>query len=205
MVKTDDTPAPIWRKIDSERLNLTTLLLKGHCQGITDAPDLAAVTDPSKVKILSMLDVYSIPVLLSFESLRSLSLAFNDQRTDIDGDSNRLTGLLYQCAFLEVLDLTGATRCMDAQLLTQLGQTLNGLRLHEHEMYSGPQLRPILSLGQVEALGTQCPKLDELGLDIGYQGEWVSRSPFKAYCILTQFIASHMRPLKRSQDHSGPC
>lgn len=136
------------------------------------------MTDMSRLKHLSILNVRPIPVL-SCEGLSSLHVALNDQRLDDRSDLDQLSGFLYQCNSIEELDLTGATVCMDAQLLEHLGKSLKVLRLHEYESKLGPQRRRILSEEQIEALAVQCPNLDILGLDIGYQGQWVCSTQAK--------------------------
>jgi hypothetical protein len=168
----ENEPGPQWQDVPGKCLRLRTLQLKGYSSGIAGVTDLAAMTDMSRLKNVSILNVCSIPVL-SCENIRSLQIAFNDQRLDDHSDLDRLSGFLYRCNYVEELDLTGATACMDAQLLEHLGKSLKVLRLHEHESLLGPQRRRILSEEQIEALGVQCPNLDILGLDIGYQAQWV--------------------------------
>lgn len=168
----DDSHGPQWQDFLGNRLRLSTLQLDGCCSAVKGVFNLATMTDMSTLKNLSILNVCSIPVL-SCDGLRSLQIAFNDQRLDDRSDLEQMTDFLYRCNSLEELDLTGATVCMDAQLLEHLGKSLKALRLHEYESKLGPQCRRILSEAQIEALGIQCPKLDILGLDIGYQGQWV--------------------------------
>ena len=168
----DNEPGPQWQDIPGQCLRLSTLQLDGCCSGVTGVSDLAAMTDMSRLENVSILNVSSIPAL-SCESLRSLRIALNDQRLDDRSDLDQLSDFLYRCNFMEELDLTGATVCMDAQLLEHLGKSLKVLRLHEYESKWGPQHRRVLTEEQIEALGIQCPNLDILGLDIGYQGQWV--------------------------------
>lgn len=165
-------PGPQWQDVQGKRLRLSTLQLHGCCSGVTGVTDLAAMTDMSRLKNLSILNVSSVPVL-SCEGLRSSRIAMNDQRLDDRSDLDQLTEFLHQCNSIVELDLTGATVCVDAPLLEHLGKSLKILRLHEHESTLGPQRRRILSEEQIEALGVQCANLDVLGLDIGYQGQWV--------------------------------
>ena len=169
----DDEPGPQWQDVPGKCLRLSTLQLDGCCSGVTGVKNLAAMTDMSRLKNLSVLNVCSIPIL-SCEGLRSLKVALNDQRLDDCSDLDQMSEFLYRCSSIEELDLTGATVCMDSQLLEHLGKSLKVLRLHEYESKLGLQRRRILSEEQIEALGVQCPNLDTLGLDIGYQGQWVS-------------------------------
>ena len=173
----NNEPGPEWQDVPGKCLclRLSTLQLDGCCSGATGVTNLAALTDMSRLKHLLILNVSSIPVL-SCEGLRSLQIALNDQRLDDRSDLDRFSEFLYRCNSIEELDLTGATVCMNAQLLEHLGKSLKVLRLHEHESKLGPQRRRILSEEQIEALGVQCLKLDILGLDIGYQGQWVCRT-----------------------------
>ena len=168
----DNEPGPQWRDIPGKCLRLSTLQLEACRSGVTGVTNLAAMTDMSRLKNVSILNVSSIPAL-SCEGLRSLQIALNDQRLDDRSDLDQMSEFLYRCNSLEELDLTGATVCMDPQLLEHLGKSLKVLRLHEYESKVGPQRRRILSEEQIEALGVQCPNLDILGLDIGYQGQWV--------------------------------
>lgn len=168
----DNEPGPQWQDVPGKCLRLSTLQLDGCCSGVTGVTDLAAMTDMSRLKNLSILNASTTPVL-SCEGLRSLQIALNDQQLDDRSDLDQMVDFLYRCYSIEELDLTGATVCMEAQLLEHLGKSLKVLRLHEHELKLGPQRRQILSEQQIEALGVQCPNLDILGLDIGYQGQWV--------------------------------
>lgn len=84
-----------------------------------------------------------------------------------------MSEFLYRCNSIEEFDLTGDTTCMDAQPLEHLGKSLNVFRLHEHKSKLGSQRRRILSDERIKALGVQCPNLDILGLDIGYQAQLV--------------------------------
>lgn len=168
----DNEPGPQWQDVPGKRLRLSTLQLDGCCSGVTGVSDLAAMTDMSRLKSVSILNVRFIPVL-NCEGLKSLQIALYDERLDDRGDLDQLSEFLYRCKSIEELDLTGATVCMDPQLLEHLGKSLKVLRLHENESTLGPQRRRILSREQIEALGVQCPNLDILGLDIGYQGQWV--------------------------------
>lgn len=168
----DNAPGPQWQDIPGNCLRLNTLQLEACCSGVTGVTDLAAMTDMSRLKNVSILNVSSIPAL-SCEGLRSLQIGLNDQRIDDSSDVDQLAAFLFRCSSLEELDLTGGTVCMDAQLLEHLGKSLKVLRLHEHESKLGLQRRRILSDEQIEALGVQCSNLDILGLDIGYQGQWV--------------------------------
>lgn len=168
----DDKPGPQWQDVPGQCLRLSTLQLDGYCSKVPGVTDLAAMTDMSRLRNLSILDVSSLPVL-SCEGLRSLRIALNYQRLDDRSDLDQISEFLYRCNSIEELNLTGATECMDAQLLEHLGKSLKALRLHEYESKLGPERRRILSEKQIKALGVQCPNLDVLGLDIGYQGQWV--------------------------------
>lgn len=168
----DNEPGPQWQDVPGKCLRLSTLQLDGCCSGTTGVTDLAAMTDISRLENVSILNVSSIPIL-GCEDLRSLQITLHDQRVDDCSDLDRMTEFLHRCNSIEELDLTGATVCMDAQLLEHLGKSLKVLRLHEHESRLGLQHRRILSDEQIEALGVQCSNLDVLGLDIGYQGQWV--------------------------------
>lgn len=168
----DGEPGPQWQSVPGKCLHLSTLLLDGCCSRDTGVTNLAAMTDMSKLKSLSILNVSILPVL-SCEGLRSLKIAYSDSWIDDVSDLVELINFLYRCNSVEELDLSGATACMDAQILQHLGKSLKVLRLHEYESAFGPQIRRILSDTQIEALGVQCPNLDTLGLDIGYDGQWV--------------------------------
>ena len=145
---------------------------------------MATIADPGTLRNLSISNVSEIPEL-SCEELRSLKIALNDQCPRDSRRIDRLSQLLFRSHYIEDLDLTGATVCMDAQLLDHLGKSLKSLRLHEFESELGPQRRPILSAEQVEALAIHCPNLEILGLDIGYNGQWVCEmKPIPLICAV---------------------
>ena len=81
---------------------------------------------------------------------------------------------LYTCSGLEELDLTGFTALFDAELFEHLGKTLKALKLHEHEDPSGVCRRRVLSDTEIQVLGRSCGRLCHLGLDVAYNGSWVS-------------------------------
>lgn len=168
----ENKPGPQWQDVPGKCLRLRTLQLEGCSSGIAGVTNLAAMTDMSRLENVSISNICSIPVL-SCENIRSIKIAFNDQRLYDRSDLDQMSEFLYRCNSIEELDLTGATACMGARLLKHLGRSLKVLRLHEHESLLGPQRRRVFSEEQIEALGVQCPNLDILGLDIGYQGQWV--------------------------------
>lgn len=133
----DNEPGPQWQDVPGKCLSLSTLQLDGCCSGVTGVTDLAAMTDMSRLRNVSILNISSIPVL-SCEGLRSLQIAFNEQRLDDRSDLDEMSDFLYRCNSIEELDLTGATDSMDAQLLKHLGKSLKVLRLHEYESRLGP-------------------------------------------------------------------
>ncbi|KAL6718584.1 hypothetical protein ACLMJK_004676 [Lecanora helva] len=183
MKHVDEDPRPTWpRMLDGECIHLDTLRLSGFIPGLTDVDTLARLTDVSELKSLSILDASSIPELLGLVNLRSLQIALNEAWLGHQNILDPLTAFLHQSVLLEELDMTGATSIVDNELLEHLGKSLRVLRLHEYESRVGLQCRQVLSRDQLQLLGTQCPKLEELGLDFGYQGEW----PYPAFEQISQ-------------------
>lgn len=168
----DDEPGPQWQSIPGKCLHLSTLLLDGCCSRDTGVTNLAAMTDMSKLRSLSILNVSVLPAL-SCEELRSLQIAYSDLWIDDDSDLDEVIKFLYRCNSIEELDISGSMACMGAEILQHLGKSLKVLRFHEYESTSGPHIRRIPSDTRIEALGVQCSNLDTLGIDIDYDGQWV--------------------------------
>ncbi len=87
---------------------------------------------------------------------------------------NTFKDLLHDCLTLEELDLTGFTGQLDVEVFKHLGKTLTTIRLHEDEDCSGLCRRRVLSNTEIEDIGRYCPGLRRLGLDVAYNGSWVS-------------------------------
>lgn len=162
-----------WQDHTHRPLVLHTLELDGFCPGVAGGSALAVMTDVSSLEHLSIVNVPSVPSL-DCGNLKSLRIALNGNQNDDSAEVTRMTAFLYLCKFLEELDLTGFTTCFDPRTFEHLGKSLKILRLHEYERKTGLQLRPVLSPEAILTLGVKFPRLDILGLDMAYRGQWVS-------------------------------
>ena len=157
--------------------------------GVTENLDCSSLGRLS-VNSLSFLPFRNAAVRL--RGLRSL-------RVDLDWARGfcvleNFRGFLFTVSALEELDLTGYisgydtehqdTGCFDTErnnterydteLFEHLGKTLNILRLHERENPSRVCRRRVLRNDEIQHLGRSCRKLQRLGIDLAYNGLWVS-------------------------------
>ena len=140
-------------------------------------PHDTRLTDNIDCSALERLSVNSLSFFLfrnataRLKGLRSLRI---DRCWSYDWLLEPFKSFLHTCLVLEELDLTGFTAQSDVFLFQHLGKTLKRLRLHEHEDPSGICRRRVLSISEIEDLGRNCPRLRRLGLDVAYDGCWVS-------------------------------
>ncbi len=143
-------------------------------QAIANIEDLSDDLDCSALERFS---INSLSLFLSADArLRGLRSLRVDKGLSFDRLERTFKLFLHSCPALEDLDLTGFTAQFDEGLFKHLGKTLTTLRLHEHEDPSGLCQRRVLSHAEIQDLGRYCCKLRRLGLDIAYNGRWVSLS-----------------------------
>lgn len=77
---------------------------------------------------------------------------------------------LFMLHQLEELDLTSGTLVLDEEMFRHLGRSLKRLRLHESGTQTG---RPVLLDHQLKQLGSYCPLIRRLAIDIDHERTWV--------------------------------
>lgn len=179
-----------FRLSDLQIPNVTRLSLKGFTLFPEDTLALTdghGCVDWSKLQALSLSD---LPLLLSLEGqLHSLQVLHLSTPIPIlrgsparnhdvsDQDLIALRSILYKCVNIKELHLIGYTACFSKDVFLHLNKTLQNLKLHEPGDPKLVTLRRVLSLDEIEELGTACQNLKTLALDVTREN--VSRTKFE--------------------------
>jgi len=94
--------------------------------------------------------------------------------------------LFFRLGPLEELVLNGKEMRFPFDILEAYGKTLTILTVHAPEPYD-PERRSDIPIAELQQLNAICPNLQNLGVDMNRDGEWVSRSRYRthfAFCII---------------------
>ena len=197
-------------------LNLEVLEVDGIVLSVDEHAESSciALLEWSRLRKLSLTDPINFHVLVSQTmNLRSLHIGPETSLGSIPVEGIRpWLHSVVNSQRLEEFYVSGCntvSRCITPAMLEPLRKTLRSLKIHEYEDQTGICLRRVYSVTDVELLGNTMEVLENLGLDLNYDGEWVRNLLAWAMYLrvflkgtrLTIFRPSRLRFFPQSHTH----